>query len=524
GAAVRRLGSGGWWLVQKTRPSFGRLALMGLFALSCFAILTFLWLSFGGGVPLASKRYEVRISFPEATTLAEQADVRISGVPVGKVQSKQLGDNLTEAVLRIDPRYAPLPADTRAVLRQKTLLGETYVELTPGTRNGPTIPDGHALPQGQVAKTVQLDEIFRAFDPKTRIAFRTWLQDQGRAFGGRSRDLNNALGNLTPFEQDTTTILQILDEQQGDVRRLVSNTGTVFNALTQRGTQLRSLIENSNRVFATTASRNQRLQEIFTILPTFLQESRATTTRVTAFAQNANPLITQLRPAARELSPTLLELRTLAPDLKGLFRDLGPLIDASRRGLPAVRRILDDTVPLLRQFDPFLRNVNPILDWLGMYKHEIAAFFALDAASTQAEQVSAGSQQPVHYLRTANPLNPENLGAYPHRISTNRSNPYVAPLGYNNHPLKVFGTYLCTNNAVPPLQPAGTLPGSIGQLPLPPGVVQPVETLLPAPLRDLIQTYAFGTGAAPPCAEQAPLGRRIGQGGKYPHVTEQSGG
>src|SRR3954454_3966943 len=117
--------------MQKTSPSFPRLALMAVFALSCFGILTFLWLSFGGSVPLAPKKYEVVVSFPEATTLAEQADVRISGVPVGKVQSKQLHDNLTQAVLRIDPRYAPLPMDTRAILRQKTLLGETYVELTP---------------------------------------------------------------------------------------------------------------------------------------------------------------------------------------------------------------------------------------------------------------------------------------------------------------------------------------------------------------------------------------------------------
>src|SRR3954449_5909393 len=121
--------------MQKTRPSFARLALMAVFALSCFGILTFLWVSFGGSVPLAAKKYEVRVSFPEATTLAEQADVRISGVPVGKVQKKDLNGHFTEAILNIDARYAPLPTDTRAILRQKTLLGETYVELTPGHRD-----------------------------------------------------------------------------------------------------------------------------------------------------------------------------------------------------------------------------------------------------------------------------------------------------------------------------------------------------------------------------------------------------
>jgi phospholipid/cholesterol/gamma-HCH transport system substrate-binding protein len=505
--------------MQKTRPSIARLALMVVFALSCFGILTFLWVSFGGSVPLAAKQYSVNVDFPEATTLAEQADVRISGVPVGKVQKKKLDGSLTEATLQIDKRYAPLPADTRAILRQKTLLGETYVELTPGHRSGPSIPDRGRIPKGRVAPTVQLDEIFRTFDPKTRVAFRTWMDQQGKGFRNRGADLNAALGNLAPFEQDANTILAILNEQKTDVRSLVSNTGTVFNALTERDDQLRSLIQNSNLVFATTASRDRKLQQAFEAFPTFLDESQKTAVRVTRFAKNTNPLITQLRPAARELSPTLIQLHGLAPDLKGLFRDLNPLITASKRGAPAVRRILDDARPLLAQVDPFLRNVNPILDYLGLYKHEIASFFSLDAASTQAVDRPAGSTQPIHYLRTANPLNPENLAAYPRRIASNRSNPYVAPLGYNNHPLKVFGTYLCGTAAVPTLNsaPTGTLvPPSLGSIvQLPPQVA----TLLPDQLRNLVQTYALSSGAAPPCVEQQPLGNLLGQPGKSPHVT-----
>jgi phospholipid/cholesterol/gamma-HCH transport system substrate-binding protein len=508
--------------VQKVRPNFFRLALMTLFTLSCFGILTYLWVSFGGSVPLAPKPYQVKVDFPEATTLAEQADVRISGVPIGKVQSKQLSGSETQATLNIDREYAPLPSDTHAILRQKTLLGETYVELTPGTRSAPKVADGATLARGNVAPTVQLDEIFRAFDPQTRAAFRSWMISSGIAFTGRARDLNNALGNLTPFERDATTVLAILKEQKADVRHLVANTGTVFNALTERGTQLRSVIQNSNLVFSTTASRNAKLKEIFTILPTFLNESRTTTTRLTAFARNTNPLITQLRPAARQLSPTLIQLNKLAPDLKSLFRNLNPLITASKTGLPAVEHILDDTVPVLRQLDPFLRNLNPILDYVGLYKHEVSSFFSLDAASTQVAIPTVGSNNPVHYLRTANPLNPENLAAYPKRISTNRSNPYVAPLGYNNHPLKVFGKYLCTNNVVPPLQQAGTLPGSLGEVPiLGAGLPEPVASLLTPELRNLVQTYAYANGAAPPCNEQKPNGQLIGQTGRYAQVKKK---
>jgi phospholipid/cholesterol/gamma-HCH transport system substrate-binding protein len=498
--------------VVKQGPSFWRIAAMVIFALSCFGILTFLWVGFGGSVPLKPKTYEVHVDFPEATTLAEQADVRISGVPVGKVQHKELNGNYTLATLRIDAEYAPLPKDVKAILRQKTLLGETYVELTPGTRNGPKIADGGKLDQGNIAQTVQLDEIFRAFDPKTRAAFRTWMEAQGRAVGNRGRDLNNALGNLTPFAEDAGTLLQILNEQKVDTSKLVRNTGVVFDALTERGDQLRSLIQNSNTVFATTAARNTQLQEIFRIFPTFLAESRATSTSLTAFSRNANPLITQLRPAARELSPTLIDLNALAPDLKGLFKDLGPLITASKTGLPAVERILNDTTPLLGQLDPFLRNLNPILDYLGLYKREIVSFLALDAASTQAVDRPVGSPVPIHYLRTANPLNPENLAAYPARIQTNRSNPYVAPGGYAKYPIKVFGSYLCTTAPIPTLfDPSGVVPG----LPtLPPDVTN----LLPDNVRSALQSIAFDNPVAPPCTEQPPNGRLVGQNGKYAQV------
>ncbi len=126
----------------KQAPSFGRILAMVAFALSCFGILIFLWLSFGGSVPLRPEGYRVTVAFPEATQLAQEADVRISGVRVGRVKKKEANpeSGLTDAEIEIDARYAPIPKDTRAILRQKTLLGETYVELSPGTRGGGTRP------------------------------------------------------------------------------------------------------------------------------------------------------------------------------------------------------------------------------------------------------------------------------------------------------------------------------------------------------------------------------------------------
>ena len=335
--------------MQKSAPSFGRIAAMVVFALSCFALVLFLWLAFGGPVPLQPKGYRVTASFAQASQLATEADVRISGVPVGKVKAIEPDTETGRSIvtLELDAKYAPLPSDARALLRQKTLLGETYVELTPGTAQAQPLPEGGRLADGQIGTTVQLDEILRTFDPPTRAAFRVWMQTQAEAITGHGRDLNNALGNLGPFAEDAAVLVDILNRQQPAVQRLIANTGVVFEALTERGDQLRDLIENSNRVFATTAERDEELRQAFVALPTFERESRLTIDRLTEFARETDPLVTQLRPAARELSPTLTDLAALAPDLAAFFRDLGPLIDASRRGFPAAERTLQDLRPLL---------------------------------------------------------------------------------------------------------------------------------------------------------------------------------
>ena len=270
----------------KDAPSFGKLAAMVLFALSCFGLLLFLWLAFGGPVPLKPKGYRFHTSFAESGQLALEADVRISGVPVGKVK-KITPDKTTgraDVEIQLRSRYAPLPSDARAILRQKTLLGETYVELTPGRNSAEPIPEGGALASSQVSDTVELDEILRAFDPETRAAFQEWMQTQATAISNRGRDLNDALGNLGPFAEDTADLVAILNRQEGALSRLVANTGIVFGALTERDTQLRSLIENTNSVFSTTADRDNELQAAFRALPTFERESKLTFERLDEFA------------------------------------------------------------------------------------------------------------------------------------------------------------------------------------------------------------------------------------------------
>ena len=173
--------------MQTSTPSLGKVITMALFALSCVGLLLFLWISFGGTIPFNPEGYEFKVSFPNADQLATQADVRIAGVNVGKVIGKSLDTdhNRTIATIELDNQYAPIHADARAILRMKTILGETYVELTPGSDGAPAIPDGGMLPRGQVTSEVQLSDIFDALDPKTRRAFQVWQQQLAKAVQGQ---------------------------------------------------------------------------------------------------------------------------------------------------------------------------------------------------------------------------------------------------------------------------------------------------------------------------------------------------
>ncbi|MDQ6914430.1 MAG: MlaD family protein [Actinomycetota bacterium] len=438
--------------MQKQAPSFGRILTMVLFALSCFGLLLFLWLSFGGPIPLKPQGYRFKVAFPEATQLGLEADVRTAGVTVGKVRQKDLDPhgNRTVATLEIDKRYAPVRTTARAILRQKTLLGETYVELTPGSPGSPTVPEGHFLRNSQVAPTVELDEIFNAFDPQTRAAFREWQQSLAASFQGQGQNISDAFGNLPVFATDATVLTQILDQEAAPLQRLIRDTGGVFQALTQDEGALRGLIVNSEQVFSATASQNESLAQVFQIFPTFLDESKLTLARLRRFAVATDPLIKDLKPVAHDLKPTLRDVRLLAPDLRRTFHQLGPLIDASRTGLPALRDVLTGARPLLAATGPFLGELNPILEWLALYQHQVADFVGAIPVAVGSRVPSATPGAVGHYLRQISPSGAETVGIHKTRLPTNRGNTYNNPLylaELSTNQNLIFPNWDCNNTA-----------------------------------------------------------------------------
>jgi phospholipid/cholesterol/gamma-HCH transport system substrate-binding protein len=503
--------------MQKRAPTLGNILVIVLFALSCFGLLLFLWESFGGPVPLKPKGYRFTVQLQRTLALAEQSDVRISGVPVGHVISLK-ADNKTGRTLvtiEMDHQYAPVNSKDRLILRQKTLLGETYVELLPPHGPFQALPDGGRIPISHVEPSVTLDDILSALEPKTRKAFQIWMQSSAAAFNGRGEQINSGFAELQPFVENANKLVSVLASQETAVRDVVHNTGVVFDALTERDEQFRGLIENGERTFHALARSSGAFANAFRRLPAFEQRSQATLKELDRLANDANPLLDQLRPAERQLAPLLQKIRGFTPAFDSVLTDLGPLSSASKTGLPALERTLGLLTPLLGHVSPTLHNFDPFLKFLSDYIPELQAFFGNVTAATQAHDGnsddSGGSLQ--HYLRILQTITPEGLAVYSKRIGTNRANPYFQPGAFRqlgSGGLQVYSASACADSAPEVSETNGN------------------ATVSKSIIEQLIANHVINapestenTVPAPACNQQSPFDWE-GVTSQFPHVTAAS--
>ena len=346
---------------------------------------------------------------------------------------------------------------------------------------------------------MQLDQILSTFDPATRQAFETWMQQQGTALTGRGQDLNAALAELYPFATNVDSVLAVLNRDSAATSTLLNDGGQVLAAVTRSPTALQQLVNNANTTFSATAAQAAALAATIKAFPPFLNATKTTIDRVARFSVTTKPLVDELRPAAVQLSPALESLAVLAPKLNSLLVNIGPLTTASKAGVPAVDDFLNDSVPLLTRLTPYLGGVIPVVDYINTYRREVAAFFANGTAASQATSPAASGNGVLHYVRVSSPLNPETLTDYSTRSESNRGNPYLIPGGYSSlvSQLPVFGSYLCTSNPQPTIGP--TISASLAAV--------------------LSSVYYTTDPGGPPCKAQQPLGAATtGQSQAFPQL------
>jgi phospholipid/cholesterol/gamma-HCH transport system substrate-binding protein len=496
--------------MQKRAPTLGNILVIILFALSCFGLLLFLWESFGGALPLKPKGYRMVVAFPRTLALSEQSDVRISGVDVGHVITLKLGkDGRTHATLEIESQYAPLRSNMHAILRQKTLLGETYVQLIPEGPNAPYLADNGQLADSQVEPSVTLDDILSALDTKTRRAFEIWQQSVAQGIAGQGEQINADFATLEPFVEHANGLVGVLASQEGAVTALVHNTGVLFNALAGRDHQLEGLIVNSEHTFHAAAGESQAFAEAFRALPTFEHNGSVALKELDKFATNTSPFLDQFRPAEVQLGKLTKQTVTFAPPFNTFLTALGPLTKAAKVGLPDVAKELNLTVPVLENTSPVLHNFDPLLQYVSEYVPELQSLFANVTAASEAHDLNAdntaGPQQ--HYLRSMQVVSPQGLAVYNQRIGTDRGNPYFKPGVFSSlaSGLPVFSNSTCANSA-----PAVSGP--------------PNATVTQGLIEQLIELHvanapeAPNSVPAPACLQQSPFTFN-GQTSQFPHVV-----
>ena len=460
-------------------PARAAIAAALVFILASVALSLFVWSSLGGTLPLSPKGYRFEATFTNASQLQPNAAVRISGIDVGRVVAVQPAGLRTQATIELRARFAPVPADTRAVLRQKTLLGETFVTLSPGSAGAPKLAEGGRLPFANTEATQPLDRVLGLLDAPMRRDVRALFTGGERALRGRGGDLNAALGNLGPVSRDLDAMLAILDRQRVSVGGLVRDAGSVLRTVGDHRAALRELVTAAERVLSATAARDGALTATVDALGPLTGTLRTASAAVTHTARIAAPVLHELRPVAPLVAPALRATADLAPRVRAVLRELDATLPVAERALPATAHMVGALRPFVEVLYPATREITPIIALVKDYRRELVATMANVSAATQATSPGADGA-PVHYLRALVPITEEASMGYAQRLPSNRHNAYFAPGGLARLGDGGLLASDCRNTANP-------------------------QTVAPV-----------GTGA-PPCREQPPW-TFAGTTAYYPHV------
>ena len=208
---------------------------------SCVLVLTYLWISFGGSIPFAAQGYRIEVAFPQANELADRrrrADRRRQRRQGRRPEARPARQPHAGDAPDLSGSTRRSPRDTRATLRIKTLLGETYVELSAGNpqRAGCCADGGTAARRRRSSPTSTLDQILSTFDPDDarRVPDLDAVPGGG---GGRdaAQDINASFGTLPHVRRlGRAACCRRSTRQSAAVRGLVANTGEFFNAISAR--------------------------------------------------------------------------------------------------------------------------------------------------------------------------------------------------------------------------------------------------------------------------------------------------
>lgn len=276
---------------------------------------------FEGGV-------ERTATFSDAVGLAPEAKVRIAGVNVGRVKTIAPTPDGAKITMQVADGH-PLYNDAKLALRSKTLFGEKFVEITPGTPaagplDHPLMPgrDGQA---GDTFSPYDAEQLIDSLGPLTQYDLGALVNNLYEGFNGRGQDVNELLVNA---DKTFTSLDRVLANRGDTVGSLLQATADYTKAFNVRSAQLERTIDSSDRLFKALASRADTIPRLVSFLDTNLKTVNAKQDQLVAFLKALRGFSKEVadnRPAYQQfLRASALSLGNVADNQQAL----GNLFDA----------------------------------------------------------------------------------------------------------------------------------------------------------------------------------------------------
>ena len=273
-------------------------AKVGIFVLLGIVVLTYFTFKVSKLGGIGEKGYNLTVDFETAAGLEPKANVKMAGVPVGKVEAIRLVGNNARLVLRIQ-EGVQIPIDSVASIQTQGLLGEKYVEILPGKDTSRMLPAG-----GRVANTIppaNLDEIIRKVSLISED-LRKFTQTLAETLG--TEEGRKAVSDILRNVQETTRVLQtVVAGNEERLNRILANVDTLSGDLRDISSankeDLRAMIANL-RAFSDTLKTDgpglaRRLEEMSEQVSGVIGENRG----------NIRESIENLKNASAKLDNTL---------------------------------------------------------------------------------------------------------------------------------------------------------------------------------------------------------------------------
>lgn len=384
------------------------LATRGLATLSLFAAVVVVALIVLGNSP----SYSLHADFQDASGLVTGDLVMMGPSKVGTVSSIGLTPaGAAEVKMSLNSGGSPLHQGTVARIYEDSLSGiaSKYVELQPGPSSAPPIQDGGVIGPNHTYSMVNLDEVFDALNPLTRIGLRNVIRGEAASLNHKGALANRALEYLAPGLQSTSQVTAELTRDEPTFDGLIVNGAKAMQALASKSQELTQLISNTSTATGAIARQSKALEEALTLLPGTLTRATRTFRGLQTTLDDLNPLVAASKPAVRHLPQFLTRLHTLVDvsiptigQLVALIHNPAGTGDLTQLALetPSLARIAGAAFPHLIQE---LNDSQPQLDYLREYTPDVVG------ALTNLGQAGAYYDANGHYVRTQPVLYPFTL-------------------------------------------------------------------------------------------------------------------